>query len=116
MPLALVNGVGFLDEPSDTVERMVHGEIAGQARSEGLGFVEPSYLVGAAVVLAVEEYYDELERICTERVELSPGGPVVALNIPAGQWHTVRALESGSVILEMKEGPYKPTEASDILK
>ena len=49
----------------------------------------------------VEEYYDELERICTERIELSPNGPVVALNIPAGQWHTVHALESGTVILEV---------------
>ena len=37
----------------------------------------------------VEEFYDDLERTCTERIELSPGGPVVALNIPAGQWHTV---------------------------
>lgn len=52
----------------------------------------------------VEEYYDELERICTDRIELSPNGPVVALNISAGQWHTVRALESGTVILEMKDG------------
>ena len=26
----------------------------------------------------VEEYYDELERICTERIELSPNGSVVA--------------------------------------
>ncbi len=52
----------------------------------------------------VEEYYDELERRCTEAIELSPNGPVVALNIPAGQWHTVRALESGTVILEMKNG------------
>ena len=41
----------------------------------------------------VEEYYDELERICTDRIELSPSGPIVALNIPAGQWHTVQALE-----------------------
>ena len=63
----------------------------------------------------VWEYYDELERICTERIELSPNGPVVALNIPAGQWHTVRALESGSVILEMKEGAYEPIGAEDIL-
>ena len=52
----------------------------------------------------VWEFYDELERICTETIELSPNGRAVALNIPAGQWHTVRALESGSVILEMKEG------------
>ena len=43
----------------------------------------------------VEEYYDELERICTERIELSPNDPVVALNIPAGQWHTVYC-DSGS--------------------
>lgn len=64
----------------------------------------------------VEEYYDELERICTERIELSPNGPVVALNIPAGQWHTVRALESGTVILEMKNGAYEPISDEDILQ
>ena len=63
----------------------------------------------------VGEFYDELERICTETVELSPGGQVVALNVPAGQWHTVRALESGSVILEMKEGAYEPLAENDIL-
>ncbi|UKK67578.1 WbuC family cupin fold metalloprotein [Prevotella communis] len=64
----------------------------------------------------VEEYYDELERICTDAIELSPNGPVVALNIPAGQWHTVRALESGTVILEMKDGTYEPMGPEDILK
>lgn len=64
----------------------------------------------------VEEYYDELERICTEAIELSPNGPVVALNIPAGQWHTLRSLESGSVILEMKDGAYEPTQECDVLK
>lgn len=64
----------------------------------------------------VEEYYDELERRCTEAIELSPNGPVVALNIPAGQWHTVRALESGTVILEMKDGGYEPLQDCDVLK
>ena len=64
----------------------------------------------------VWEFYDELERICTERIELSPNGPVVALNIPAGQWHTVKALESGTVILEMKDGKYEPIGEEDILK
>lgn len=63
----------------------------------------------------VEEYYDDLERICTEAIELSPNGPVVALNIPAGQWHTVHALESGTVILEVKDGPYEPIQDVDIL-
>ena len=64
----------------------------------------------------VEEYYDELERTCTEAIELSPGGPVVALNIPAGQWHTLRSLESGSVILEVKDGKFEPIQDCDILK
>ena len=63
----------------------------------------------------VEEYYDALERICTESIELSPDGPVVAVNIPAGQWHTVRALESGTVILEVKDGAYEPIGPEDIL-
>lgn len=64
----------------------------------------------------VEEFYDELERTCTEAIELSPNGPVVALNIPAGQWHTARALESGTVIIEMKNGKYEPLSDVDILK
>ena len=64
----------------------------------------------------VEEFYDDLERTCTERIQLSPNGPVVALNIPAGQWHTVQALESGTVILEMKNGKYEPISDVDVLK
>ena len=56
------------------------------------------------------------ERICTDRIELSPNGPVMALNIPAGQWHTVQALESGTVILKMKNGKYEPISDVDILK
>lgn len=63
----------------------------------------------------VEEYYDELERTCTDSIALAPNSPVVAVNIPAGQWHTVRALESGTVILEMKDGPYEPLGDEDIL-
>ena len=55
----------------------------------------------------VEEFYDELDQRCVETIELSPNGPVVALNIPAGQWHTVHALESGTVIMEVKDGRYE---------
>ena len=64
----------------------------------------------------VWEFYDELERICTERIELSPNGPIVALNVPIGQWHTVKSLESGSVLLEAKDGPYEPQSPADILQ
>ena len=64
----------------------------------------------------VEEFYEELERTCTEAIELSPNGPIVAINIPAGKWHTVGALESGTVIMEMKNGAYEPLSDVDILK
>ena len=63
----------------------------------------------------VEEFYDELERICTDTIELTPGGPNFLVNIPAGQWHTVRALESGSVLLECKDGKYESLGPEDIL-
>lgn len=65
--------------------------------------------------LFVEEFYDELERICTDAIELTPGGPNFMVNVPAGQWHTARALESGSVLLEMKDGKYELLGPEDIL-
>lgn len=48
--------------------------------------------------------------------EVAAGGPTCALNIPAGTWHTLRSLESGTVILEMKDGAYEPISDCDILK
>jgi cupin fold WbuC family metalloprotein len=62
----------------------------------------------------VEEYYSS-EGDVVATFELSAGGPLCALNIPAGQWHTLRALESGTVILEMKDGAYEPISPADIL-
>lgn len=63
----------------------------------------------------VEEFYDELERICTDSIVLTPNGPNVAVNIPAGQWHSIRAVESGSVVLSCKDGRYEPMSEADIL-
>lgn len=75
------------------------------------------------------EYYDEFsrpsgnerpeverERICTESFVIEPGGVNVAVSIPIGVWHTVHALESGTCILEMKNGRYEPLKEGDILK
>ena len=51
-----------------------------------------------------------------EIVDLAPNSDCMALNIPAGQWHTVQAIESGTVILEVKDGRYEPLSDVDILK
>ena len=63
----------------------------------------------------VEEYYS-LDGVVEASFDLAAGGPVFALNIPAGQWHTLRALESGTVILEMKDGAYEPIGAEDVME
>lgn len=62
----------------------------------------------------VEEYYDE-QGVCYESVEVALGGSVCALNIPAGVWHTLRSLETGTVILEVKDGAYEPIAPEDIM-
>ena len=62
----------------------------------------------------VEEYYDE-QGVCYESVEVAPQGSVCALNIPAGVWHTLRSLESGTVILEVKDGAFEPIGPEDIM-
>ena len=64
----------------------------------------------------IVEFYDELERICCATYEVYPGASVCALNIPAGVWHTLKALESGTVILEMKDGGYEPIAEDDIMQ
>lgn len=64
----------------------------------------------------VAELYDELDRICEEAIELTPNGQTVAVNIPAGQWHTARAVDSGTIIMEFKDGPYEPQRDEDILR
>ena len=61
-----------------------------------------------------EVFYNEAG-VETEVIELAPNGPVVALNIPIGQWHTVRVLESGTVILECKDGKYEPLGEGDVM-
>ena len=63
----------------------------------------------------VEAFYDDAG-VCTERIERSAGSDVCLLNIPAGTWHTLRSLESGTVILEMKDGAFEPIGPEDVLK
>lgn len=64
--------------------------------------------------IAVIYYNDNKEEL--ERVILNPLEDNWGINIPKGQWHTLEVLEPKTVIFEVKEGPYMPLEASDILK
>ena len=62
-----------------------------------------------------EVFYND-KREVTEVVDLASGGECVALNVPIGQWHTVEVLETGTVILEMKDGAYEPLGEGDVLE
>ena len=48
-----------------------------------------------------------------KRMELSGTGPLYGIELPPGTWHTVISLESGSVFVEVKQGPYTPLDAKD---
>lgn len=64
----------------------------------------------------VGEFYDEYDRICEDTYVISPFGPIYGLNIPIGKWHSIRALESGTIILVMQDGAYEMIQECDILK
>lgn len=43
-----------------------------------------------------------------EAVTIAPGSENIGIDIPSGTWHTVLALDAGSVFFEAKAGPYVP--------
>ena len=61
----------------------------------------------------VEYFYDD-SGTQTAAIDMLPGGTLI--NIPAGQWHNLVSLESGTVLLEVKDGAYEPIGPEDILK
>lgn len=60
-------------------------------------------------------FYNDRKEM-TESVLLDPLRGKFGINIPAGQWHTLEVLESGSVIFEVKDGPYTPLTKENILE
>ena len=61
-----------------------------------------------------EVFFDAAGRV-TDSIKLNSEGPCFAINVPKGQWHTLHSLEAGTVIMEVKDGPYEPMKPEDIL-
>ena len=61
-----------------------------------------------------EIFYDDAGKV-TEVIDLAPNSDCVALCIPLGQWHGIEVLESGTVILECKDGAYEPLGEGDVM-
>lgn len=60
-----------------------------------------------------EEYFYDENGNLTETIDMVPGG--VVLNIEKGQWHSLKCLESGTVLFEAKDGAWEPLAPEDIL-
>ena len=60
-------------------------------------------------------FYND-DKVLTNECVVNPSEKVYGVHIPTGQWHTLEVLESGTVIFEVKDGPYAPFQPEDILK
>lgn len=58
-------------------------------------------------------FYDNYGNV-TDKVLLNPLEGKYGLEIPSGTWHSIIVLESGTVIFEIKKGPYSPLPPEDI--
>ena len=61
-----------------------------------------------------QKFYNEKGEV-TDTFVLKAGGECSALQIPAGQFHSLECLEPDTVIFEAKDGSYMPVSAEDIL-
>lgn len=60
-------------------------------------------------------YYDDNGNL-TESFVVSADGDIRGISVPKGQWHNSESVESGTVILECKDGVWEPLAEEDILK
>lgn len=60
-------------------------------------------------------FYNDRKEM-TESILLDPMAGGYGVHIPANQWHTLEVMESGTVIFEVKDGPYMPLEKENILE
>lgn len=62
----------------------------------------------------LEEYlYDEDGKLTTTII-MEPGGAHPLIQLEKGQWHTLKCLESGTIIFEAKDGAYEALEKVDV--
>ena len=77
----------------------------------GTGFECFLVLQGAIGLLVMNDDGTILQQ---ERLEAT--GPVRGIELAENQFHTLVALEPDTVMFELKQGPYQPTDDKDFLK
>ena len=59
-------------------------------------------------------YYNDDGEL-TDTILVEAGGDICGLSVPMGQWHSLECLESGSVILECKDGAREQLKVEDVI-
>lgn len=97
---------------ADTSQRMLNALMPGTRVPVHRHLSTPETVILLKGRIA-EIYFDDNGNE-TERIELDADGPDRGVQIAPGKWHTIEVHEP-SVIIEMKDGPYAPLSADEIL-
>lgn len=102
------------ESPNDSVQRMLNAiepeSVIPIARHQDVN----ETLILLRGKLRVRIFNDKGAVI--EEYVLDASGEFFGYHIPKGVWHSVKSLESGTVMFETREGPYIPLSEDDILK
>mgnify|MGYP000904603346 CR=1 FL=1 len=77
-----------------------------------LNTVETYFVIRGSLIVSI---YDDMKKP-VRTVTLNPTNGKYGVTIPVGEWHSVEVIDKGTVIFEVKEGPYIPITEENILK
>lgn len=100
--------------PEDNSQRMLN------AMEPGTVMPIHRHLASSEIVVLLHgkicwHFYDDAGNE-TESIVLDANGDVRCVNVEKGRWHSLECLESGSVLLESKDGRYEPLKEEELLK
>lgn len=76
------------------------------------------HMNSSVTIVCVRGHFEELlyddSGNLIEAIDMRPGGNVI--NLPIGQWHTIKSLESGTVLLEAQDGKWEAMKEEDVMK
>ena len=77
-----------------------------------LNTVETYFVIRGCLIVSI---YDDMKNPVMS-VTLNPVDGKYGVTIPEGEWHSIEVIDKGTVIFEVKEGPYIPITEENILK
>lgn len=98
----------FHDDLADPINRMLNAMEPGtylQPHKHEKPDKREVFIVLRGSLVAV--FFDDDGNV-TEFVLLEPNKGNYSVEIPVGAWHTLIVLETGTVVYEIKDGPYEP--------